>query len=98
MDSHVRIFEMLGGTYKEVVYDNMRNVVTRFVGKNEKELNNDLLKLSIYCGFDINVTNCFKGNEKGHVESSVKISETRSLQSTISLKHLRKYLITYNKS
>ena len=73
MDSHVRFFEMVGGTYKEIVYDNMRNVVTRFIGKNEKELNSDLLKLSIYYGFDINVTNCFKGNEKGHVESSVKI-------------------------
>ena len=73
MDSHVRLFEMLGGTYKEVVYDNMKNVVTRFVGRNEKELNEDLIKLSLYYGFDINVTNCFKGNEKGHVESSVKI-------------------------
>ena len=73
MDSHVRFFEMMGGTYKEVVYDNMKNVVTRFIGKKEKELNKDLLKLSIYYGFDINVTNCFKGNEKGHVESSVKI-------------------------
>ena len=70
MDSHVRFFEMMRGTYKEVVYDNMKNVVTRFIGKNEKELNEDLLKLSLYYGFDINVTNCFKGNEKGHVESS----------------------------
>lgn len=73
MDSHVRFFEMMGGTYKEVVYDNMKNVVTRFIGRNEKELNSDLIKLSLYYGFDINVTNCFKGNEKGHVESSVKI-------------------------
>lgn len=73
MDSHVRFFEMVEGTYKEVVYDNMKNVVTRFIGKHEKELNSDLLKLSIYYGFDINVTNCFKGNEKGYVESSVKI-------------------------
>ena len=64
MDSHVRFFEMMGGTYKEVVYDNMKNVVTRFIGKNEKQLNSDLIKLSLYYGFDINVTNCFKGNEK----------------------------------
>ena len=73
MDSHVRFFEMVGGVYKEVVYDNMKNVITRFIGRNEKELNEDLKKLSIYYGFDINVTNCFKGNEKGHVESSVRI-------------------------
>jgi transposase len=73
MDSHVKFFEMIGGVYREVVYDNMRNVVTKFIGRNEKELNEDLLKMSIYYGFDINVTNCFSGNEKGHVEGSVKI-------------------------
>lgn len=73
MDSHVQFFEMVGGCYKELVYDNMKNVVTRFVGRNEKELNEDLIKMSIYYGFDINVTNCFSGNEKGYVESSVKI-------------------------
>lgn len=73
MDSHVRFFEMMGGTYHEVVYDNMRNVVSKFIGRNEKELNEDLVKMSVYYGFRINVTNCFKGNEKGHVEGSVKV-------------------------
>lgn len=73
MDSQVQFFEMMGGVYREVVYDNMKNVVTKFIGRNEKELNEDLIKLSIYYGFDINVTNCFSGNEKGYVESSVKI-------------------------
>ena len=73
MDSHVQFFEMVKGVYKEVVYDNMRNVVSKFIGKNEKELNKDLINLSLYYGFEINVTNCFSGNEKGYVESSVKI-------------------------
>jgi hypothetical protein len=73
MDSHVRFFEMMGGCHREIVYDNMRNVVSKFIGKSEKELNEDLVKMSVYYGFRINVTNCFKGNEKGHVESSVKI-------------------------
>jgi transposase len=73
MDSHVKFFEMMGGSYGEVVYDNMKNVVTKFIGKNEKELNEDLIKMSMYYGYKINVTNCFKSNEKGHVESSVKI-------------------------
>ena len=50
----------------------MRNVVKKFLGKNEKELNEELLKLAAYYGFKINVTNAFKGNEKGHVENSVK--------------------------
>jgi len=73
MDSHVRFFEMMGGCYHEVVYDNMRNVVTKFIGKSEKELNEDLLKMAMYYGFKINVTNCFKANEKGHVEKSVDV-------------------------
>jgi transposase len=71
MDSHVKFFEMMGGGYREVVYDNMRNVVTKFIGKNEKELNEELIKMSLYYGYQINVTNCFKGNEKGSVEKSV---------------------------
>lgn len=63
---------MIGGVWKEIVYDNMRNVVSKFIGKNEKELNEDLVKMSLYYGFDINVTNAFSGNEKGFVEGSVK--------------------------
>jgi len=38
MDSHVRFFEYIGGCCCEVVYDNMKNVVTKFIGKNEKHL------------------------------------------------------------
>lgn len=77
MDSHIRFFDMLGRTYKEVVYDNMRNVVKKFIGKSEKVLNDDLLKLSLYYDFEINVTNCYKGNEKGHVEGAVKFIRNR---------------------
>jgi transposase len=76
-DSHVRFFEMIGGVYKEVVYDNMKNVVSRFLGKNEKELNEDLIKMAAYYGFTINVTNAFSGNEKGSVEESVKVSRNQ---------------------
>ena len=72
MDSHVRFFEMAGGCYVETVYDNMKNVVAKFIGRSEKRLNPDLIKMSLYYGFQINVTNCFAGNEKGHVEGSVK--------------------------
>ena len=71
-DSHVRFFEMVRGVYRSVVYDNMRNVVAKFIGKGEKELNADLVAMSTYYGFTLNVTNCFSGNEKGFVESSVK--------------------------
>ena len=73
MDSHVRFFNMVNGVYRSVVYDNMKNVVSKFIGKGEKELNPDLIKMSLYYGFDIDVTNCYSGNEKGYVESSVKV-------------------------
>lgn len=58
LDSHVRFFEMVGGVYREVVYDNMKNVVTRFIGRNEKELNQDLE------GFEDTLKQC-----KGQLES-----------------------------
>jgi len=72
LDSHVRFFSLTKGTWAEVVYDNMKNVVTKFIGKNEKQLNENLINLALYYQFEINVTNCFSGNEKGYVESSVK--------------------------
>ena len=72
-DSQVRFFDMVGGMYREVVYDNMKNVVHKFVGRNEKELNPKLIEFANYYGFSVNVTNCFSGNEKGHVEGSVRI-------------------------
>jgi len=72
MDSHVRFFRMINGVYRSVTYDNMKNVVAKFIGKGEKELNPDLIKMSLYYGFDIDVTNCYSGNEKGYIESSVK--------------------------
>lgn len=72
MDSQVKFFHQFGGIWKEMVYDNMKNVVTKFIGPNDKELNEDLIKLSLYYGFKINVTNCYAGNEKGSVEGGVK--------------------------
>jgi transposase len=72
MDAHLRLFNEIGGVPYEIVYDNMRNVVSKFIGKNEKLLNQELVQLSLYYGFNINVTNCFSGNEKGHVEGSVR--------------------------
>lgn len=72
LDSHVKFFEMSGGVWTEVVYDNMKNVVKKFLGQNEKELNQEFVQMALYYGFIANTTNCFKPNEKGHVESSVQ--------------------------
>lgn len=37
VDSHIKFFKMICGIYKEVVYDNMQNVVIRFIGRHEKD-------------------------------------------------------------
>ena len=78
LDSQVRFFEFMGGTFREGAYDNMRNVVARFIGRSEKELNPELLRISAYYGFVPNVTNCFAGWEKGAVESAVKVVRNRA--------------------
>lgn len=89
LDSQVRFFHMIGGIYDEMVYDNMRNVVSKFIGRNEKELNQNLVTLANYYGFKINVTNCFKGNEKGYVESSVKKIRNTVFAKTIKFESLQ---------
>lgn len=105
LDSHVKFFDEIGGVYEEIVYDNMRNVVSKFIGKNEKELNKDLVKMSIYYGFEINVTNCFSGNEKGYVEGSVKHIRQRVFARKYEFEsleqareHLKEQLVKLNKN
>ncbi len=70
--AHALWFEHLGGVYREVVYDNMRVVVKKFVGPNEKEPTQGLLSLSLYYQFRFRFCNVRRGNEKGHVERSVE--------------------------
>ena len=70
--SHVLFFEHLGGIPHQMVYDNMRVAVKRFVGPNEKEPTEGLLSMSMYYQFGFRFCNVRKGNEKGHVERSVE--------------------------
>lgn len=77
-ESMIRFFHEVGGCFKEGVYDNMRNVVSKFIGRNEKEIHSELLRFAHYYGFRINVTNAFSGNEKGSVERSVEVVRNRS--------------------
>ncbi len=70
--SHVLFFEHLGGIPSQMVYDNMRVAVKRFVGPTEKEPTDALLGMSMYYQFDFRFCNVRKGNEKGHVERSVE--------------------------
>jgi transposase len=72
LDSLVLFFSHCNGVFNELVFDNMSNAVKRFVYKGEKELTSDLLKISNYYSFKVNLTNPRSGNEKGHVENSGK--------------------------
>jgi predicted transcriptional regulator len=72
LDTHVNFFEEAGGVHEEIVYDNTRVAVAKFVGRSEKEPTQELLKLSIYYGFAFRFCNTSKANEKGHVERSVE--------------------------
>jgi transposase len=105
LDSHVRFFEMTKGTWKEVVYDNMKNVVTRFIGRSEKEINPKLRDLALFYNFEINVTNCFSGHEKGSVEGTVKFIRNKVFASKYQFdsfleaeKYLEEQLVKINQS
>jgi len=72
LDSHASFFEKIGGVYQEMVYDNARVMVAKFVGHSQKEPTEALLKLSLYYGFRFRFTNSYQAHEKGHVERSVE--------------------------
>lgn len=78
MDAHIHFFNSVGGVYDTIVYDNMKNIVKRFIGRHEKELNDEFIKLSLFYGFTPVVTNSYSGNEKGHVEKSVNLIRNKT--------------------
>ncbi|WP_431733820.1 IS21 family transposase [Chondrinema litorale] len=69
MDAHVKFFEHTAGVYHQMVYDNMRIVVARFIGKNEaaasKEPTQALCNLKAHYRFTHRFCNAGRGNEKG---------------------------------
>lgn len=79
--SHVSFFEHLGGVPAQLVYDNMRVAVKRFVGPTEKEATAALLGMSMYYQFDFRFCNVGRGNEKGHVERSVEYVRRKAFSS-----------------
>jgi len=72
MESHVAFFDYTQGVYKQMVYDNMRVAVAKFIGPNEKEPTQALLQLRGHYQFTHRFCNAYRGNEKGHVERSVE--------------------------
>lgn len=97
LDIHVKAFNKIGGVHKEVVYDNMRQAVRRFVGRNEKEATEDLIKISLYYGFKYRFCNARKGNEKGHVERGVEFIRRKAFATQTdfdSIEEANEWLIT----
>lgn len=72
MESHVAFFDFTQGVYKQMVYDNMRVAVAKFIGTHEKEPTQALLQLRGHYQFTHRFCNAYRGNEKGHVERSVE--------------------------
>lgn len=104
LDAHVKCFRDIGGVHKEVVYDNMRVAVKKFVGINEKIATDELIKLSMYYGFDYRFCNLRKGNEKGTVERNIEFVRRKAFSSKDEFdsleeanKHLQKVNYKLNK-
>jgi transposase len=97
MESHVSFFNYTQGVFKEMVYDNMRVAVAKFIGKHEKEPTRALLDLRAHYGFGHRFCNARKGNEKGHVERSVEYVRRKAFgftHSFDSLESAQEHLLT----
>ena len=97
MESHVSFFEHTGGIYRQMVYDNMRVAVAKFVGKHEKEPTRALLQLRGHYQFVHRFCNAYSGNEKGHVERSVEYIRRKAFgfkSDFASFEQARQYLET----
>ena len=66
MESHILFFFHLGCVPKQMVYDNMKVAVARFVTTKIKEPTVALMQLENYYGFTHRFCNVRKGNEKGY--------------------------------
>ena len=77
-ESHADFFKHCDGVFHQLVYDNMKVAVKRFVGLHEKEPTEALTQLSSYYRFSFRFCNVRAGNEKGHVEKSVDVVRGRA--------------------
>jgi len=97
MESHVSFFEHIGGVYHQMVYDNMRVAIAKFVGKHEKEPTQALLQMKGHYQFSHRFCNAYSGNEKGHVERSVEYIRRKAFgfkSDFVNMEEADKYLET----
>lgn len=75
LDAHVWLFEQLGGVPLKLAYDNLKTAVTHVYVGSQRGLTARFMALRSHYLFDSRFCNVARGNEKGHVENSVKRSE-----------------------
>ena len=76
MESHRNFFREVNGVPCCMVYDNMRVAVKELVGT-ERKVTDTLAGMSSFYGFSYRFCNIRSGNEKGHVENSIKVVRSR---------------------
>lgn len=88
LDMHVECFKEIGVVHEEIVYDNMKTAVKKFVGLYEKEATDALKSISMFYGFDYRFCNIAKGNEKGTVEKGVEFVRRKAFSNKNKFKTL----------
>ena len=96
LDAHVWLLSQLGGVPKRLAYDNLSSAVVSIGPKGHRVLNRKFLELRSHYLFETRFCNVARGNEKGHVENSVKRAERTYLTpvpSVTSLEQLNQHLL-----
>lgn len=75
LDAHVWLFNQLGAVPRKLAYDNLSSAVTKVGKRGQRELTNKFCELRSHYLFESRFCNVARGNEKGHVENSVKRAE-----------------------
>ncbi len=96
LDAHVWLLGQLGGVPKRLAYDNLSSAVTSIRPKGQRTLTSKFTELRSHYLFETRFCNVARGNEKGHVENSVKRAERTYLTPVprvTSLEQLNQHLL-----
>jgi len=75
LDAHNHLFQYLRGVPGQLAYDNLKSAVIKVLTGRKRILNRRLIELKSHYLFQTRFCNVASGNEKGHVENSVKRTE-----------------------
>ena len=75
LDAHNHLFQYLRGVPVQLAYDNLKSAVIKVLTGRKRVLNRRLVELKSHYLFQTRFCNVASGNEKGHVENSVKRTE-----------------------